>query len=439
MDQPNILLIITDQQFAGAMSCAGNDDLITPAMDGLAASGVRFDRAYCTYPLCTPSRVSMFSGKMPHELDVVDNHVEWSDEDRLQTLGHVMSAQGYTCGYAGKWHAPSIAMDDGFGFEAISGFDDNQVAQQCERFFTKRSNRPFFLVASFDNPHNICEWSRSEALPWGPIPEVLRLEECPNLPANFGIPPFEPQAMRLYQQSLPIIDFVKEYSLEQWRRYRYAYYRLIEKVDYEITKILDGLREASLERDTLVIFTSDHGDMNGAHQLIQKSVLYDESVRVPLIISWLGKTVRGVDTSHLVSNGLDLFPTICDYAGAEVPDELRGRSLRPLLEGKSVDDWREFLVSETCFSQGKRNDGRMVVTDRYKYSVFTWGNYREQLIDLENDPGEMVNLAVENKHDYFLSEHRQFLRMWCEETGDNFGRHYSHPDTQYILPGDDLL
>ena len=436
-DRPNILYIFTDQQYAGAMSCTGNPDLHTPAMDSIAEAGVRFEQAYCTYPLCTPSRASMWTGRMPHEVGVRWNFDSMTDTARQQGLGHILSAAGYECVYGGKWHIPDVLeIPEGHGFRSICNINDNLLADRCVDFLKGRHEKPFFLVASFDNPHNIMDWVQERVLPWGPIPDVPVLENCPNLPPNHAVPPFEPAVIRLQHRAEPVHSFVLDLTPEQWRRFRYAYYRLIEKVDRGIGRVLDALHETGLDEDTLVIFSSDHGDHHGAHSLYCKTFLYEEATRVPLLISMKGVAKVGhVDTAHLISNGLDLFPTVCDYAGAEVPEGLEGRSLRPLLEEGELADWRSHLVAETWLN---RLDcaGRMVRSESYKYIVYCWGTHREQLFDLENDPGEMVNLAVESRYKGVLDEHRRHLREWCGRTGDNFGHNpYARPEVPFMVPG----
>jgi arylsulfatase A-like enzyme len=421
-DRPNILLVITDQQTAFAMSCMGNRDIKTPAMDGLAERGTLFELAYCAQPLCTPSRASMFTGMMPHECGVTKNRLGIPEELRSQELGHVMARAGYDCAYGGKWHVPEVPMVEGHGFRIYSDFGDDDLAERCVSFLNEPHEKPFFCVAGFDNPHNICEYGRSQSLPWGNLPSPPPPEECPNLPPNFAIPPFEPEIIRVEQAC----DFAKNPGLnwtgEDWRRHRWGYNRIVEKGDAAIGRIFDALRETGLEENTLVIITSDHGDGYAAHQWTQKSVMYEEPMRVPMIIACPGGQ-RGVnDREHLVNTGLDIFPTICDFAGAEVPKGLRGGSLRGLVEDQSATLWREALFAETKFdgNRGYATEGRMVRTLRYKYVIYDKGKYREQLFDMQADPGEMVNLAVEARFAEVLADHRQRLLGFFEETNDPF-------------------
>ena len=131
---------------------------------------------------------------------------------------------------------------------------------------------------------------------------------------------------------------------------------------------------------------------------------------------------------------------MCDLAGVSLPAGSAGRSLRPLLDGADTGgdpEWRDHLVAETRFRRAAC-DGRMVRTERFKYVVYSWGAFREQLFDLHSDPGEMVNLAVSSRHSDVLQKHRDLLRAWCARTGDGFsGGHYSHPSTPHMVPGDE--
>ncbi len=183
----------------------------------------------------------------------------------------------------------------------------------------------------------------------------------------------------------------------------WSYYRHVEMVDAEVGRILHALRETGHERDTLVIFTADHGEGLAHHQMVRKSVSYDEAVRVPLLISWPGMTPSGkTNRTHPVS-GVDLFPTICDYAGIRPPADLRGRSLRALVEGKPQDNQR-FIVSEI-----PNNVGRALRTPQYKYVTYA-NDPVEQLYDMQKDPGETRNLAQSSGS--VLTEHKKLLREW---------------------------
>jgi arylsulfatase A-like enzyme len=384
----------------------------------------------------------MFAGRMPHEIGIQGNGQPIDEHYRQEELGHMLTAAGYECVYGGKWHVPEIAIPEGHGFRSICGFDDVALPHKVRDFLWEPHDRPFFLVASFDNPHNICEWRRQQNVPWGPIGAPPRVEECPSLPANFAIPPFEPEAIRIITGANPRIYPDARYSDEQWRRYRWGYYRLVEKVDAQIGQILDELEETGLAQNTVVLFSSDHGDAAGSHHLAQKSFLYQEQTNVPFIVRAPGIGQPGrVDDTHLVSNGLDFYATVCDLAEVGLPDRpgsrMEGRSVLPLLRGELDAPWHNHVVSETHWA-GHNCDGRMVCTEQLKYVAYTWGAYREALYDLKRDPGEMVNLALRSTYADVLQQHRDLLRDWCERTNDTFyGHHYSHHDLPFIVPGDE--
>jgi arylsulfatase A-like enzyme len=214
-----------------------------------------------------------------------------------------------------------------------------------------------------------------------------------------------------------------EYTVGQWRRLRNAYYRLCEFADREIGRILAGLEAAGLAGDTVILFTSDHGDGHGAHRWNQKWVFYEESARVPFIVidPQAPAARRGQVDHHLINNGIDLLPTVLDYAGAPVSDALPGHSVRPLVSGEPIVDWPDQTIGETTFGMlPRKSPGRMVRTARYKYCVYSWGQDREQLFDLALDPGEMVDLTVEARYRDVLANHRERLRRWCQETHDPF-------------------
>ncbi len=227
--------------------------------------------------------------------------------------------------------------------------------------------------------------------------------ELPPLPANFEYDTNEPQGVRRVRQSGE--PFHTGWSRQHWRYYLWSYYRNIEFVDGEIGRILQALDDRGHSQDTLIVLTADHGEGLAHHQMVRKSSLYDESVKVPLLVSWPGRVPHDrTDTTHLVS-GLDIMPTLCDYAGIEPPARMRGKSLRGILESDTAPG-SEFIVSEVS-----GNAGRMVRTQRHKYVAYA-GDAVEQLFDMSEDPGETRNLATESRHAGTVAEHRKLLKEW---------------------------
>ncbi len=422
-ERPNVVVIITDQQFADAMSCAiGSRHIHTPNMDRIAANGIRFKRAYCANPLCVPSRSSMFSGRYPHEVQIQTNTGKKLDAWQYPCMGRLFRDDGYDTGFFGKWHMPwRQGRNAEHGFDTYLGRDCIYSGKPAAEFIKKKRQKPFLAVASFMNPHNICEWARGQKLPGGPVGEPPAPDKCPPLKPNADPPANETDIIshmrRAYQghRLFPVGDFTDG----KWRQYRWAYYRLVEKVDRHVGTVLDAIRDAGLENDTLVVFLSDHGDCHGAHRWNQKTVFYDESARVPFIVSWKGRTAAGTCES-LVHTGVDLIPTICDFANIPIPNELPGRSIKTQALGYKPDKERPYLIISNHMVQCVAVDGvmlkpegRMVRSDRFKYCLYSLGDRRESLVDMKKDPGEMTNLATDPRYSRTLAEHRDYLREFA--------------------------
>jgi len=419
-EKPNILLIITDQHTADAMSCAGNPYLKTPAMDKLAASGVRFEKNYVTQPLCMPSRSSLQTSRYPHEIGVVSNGRPIKGD--FPMLGNLVASAGYDCDYIGKWHVGT--SQEKAGYKMCGDGKDDKKELAAVDYLLEKHKKPFFLTVSFMNPHNVCQLARADAvgtdLPDGPIRlPPTDLNKLPPLPENFGVPKNEPTIIREIQRNSKSHYPTANWDELTWRQYLWGYYRLVEKVDDEIGKVLDALKKGGYEDNTVVIYTSDHGEGVAAHHWNQKQILYEEAVRTPLIIQWNGITKKRV-YPELVSENLDIPVTILDIAGVKKPSTMRGISLKPVLEGKSPLI-RNFVVSETMFAHGKTNEGatgRMIRTKNFKYIIYDNGEKREQLFDLETDPGEMNNLVYNKNYEAQLNKHRKLLLDWAKNTHD---------------------
>lgn len=419
-DRPNFLLIITDQQTHNALSCAANPWLKTPAMDSLAARGTRFSAAYCTYPVCSPSRGSIFTGRMPHETGVRVNGKPIAEG--VPTLGELFRAAGYETVYGGKWHLPR-SFDGMTGFTRLIGGHslgatmDQPLAEASAAWLRQKPRRPFFHVASFMNPHDICDWIRRHP---GSRPH-LNPDRYPPAPANMAVDPLEPEAVQFHRRAGYDLMSQGLGIASSWRRddvrlYLHDYYRMVEDVDRCVGQVLDALRESNLEPNTIVAFLSDHGEGLGGHLWAQKAAFYEESARVPLLFA--GPGIRASHTEYATLASLaDLLPTFCDYAGIPAPPNVRGLSLRPVLEGRPID--RTFVAAELLY-QDQTREGRMIRTARHKYIVFNSGARPEQLFDLDTDPGEVLNLAPHPEAQPELHRHRALLRAWIRETNDDF-------------------
>ncbi len=437
--KPNILFIFTDQQIWRAMSCAGNPHLSTPAMDRLAAEGVRFERAYCTSPVCGPARGSMLTSRMPHETGV-----EWNGDSiraGIPTMGRIFREHGYRTIWAGKWHLPeSYPLRAGSkrrkidGFELLSFYDstknypewgygdvtDEPLAEAVADFLRQSQDKPFLMGISFHNPHDCCYLTRRPQR----YPDAEEIDgPLPPLPANYAIPPNEPEFTKQRRYEIDHygdeVLLSKDWGEKQWRAYLWNYYRMTERVDAALGRVLNALDTGGLTDDTLVLFTSDHGDGVASHRWTAKLSLYEEPTHIPMIARFPGRIPAGaVDSRHLVSQ-LDVLPTLCDYAGIPKLPSFRGGSLKSIIDNPQAK-WRDYVVTELADDKLDRSrKGRMIRTAQYKYNVYSSGDRNEQLFDLKYDPGETQNLAYEPSMRSIVKKHRNLLSAWMQETDDN--------------------
>lgn len=418
-DRPNIVLLLTDQQQRMAMSAAGNPSLHTPAMDSVAQRGVLFTRSFCSTPQCSASRASIVTGRYPHSAGVITNIGAIGSREldpRLPSVGRVFRDAGYETAYFGKWHLGNTPLDHGFErFDHCGRGRGEPVVARSVEFLNRPHDRPFVLFASFVNPHDIYQFRKiQKEIPLGRRKIVLPSSRRDDLSTK----PACQTRYRDEDQGAAAHGF----GDEQWRNYLEVYYYLTEKVDARIGQILDALRARGLERETMVVFASDHGDLGGAHGLPFKGpCMYRELVEVPLAICWPGVIGGGRVSDELVSN-VDLLPTLCDLAGVSRPESVQGTSFRPLLQGRTPDRWREFVIAEYHSKQRWANPIRMVQTKRWKYVRYRrWG---EELYDMERDPDELRNLAHDLPTSGEIRRTRNRLAaqldVWMRETGDNF-------------------
>ena len=271
--RPNIIYIMTDQQSASMMSCTGNKWLKTPAVDYLADNGIRFERAYTTNPKCVPARVGMMTGRFPGEFGVrradsfrdVDGRTGYTQSN----IGAQLKRAGYNLAYGGKVHLPEQLEPGALSFEVISTDRKGVLAEDCADYIKRSHDKPYYLIASFINPHDICYYYRRDLKPNKTILELLKAvgddptsfvnNNCPPLPPNFDPQKDEPEAYEtLMRKSKGKVR--ESFTEEEWRIGRWLYCRLTESVDAEIQILLDAIRQSGQEENTVVIFSSDHGE-----------------------------------------------------------------------------------------------------------------------------------------------------------------------------------
>lgn len=413
-------------------------------MDYLAENGTRYTRAYTTNPVCSPARVSMMTGRFSSEFSDKDGNPalenegcmtipDMTEEQMRTTLGFYMKDSGYELYYGGKRHLPECLVPENQYFQAFTDDERDDLALKAAEIIRREHENPYLMIVSLINPHDICYMAIRDFADCGAhgrllehaqeelatldealsFPQEIREKEffeniCPPLPANHDIQEGEPKAITHLVNIRPFKREARmKYSERQWRLHRWAYGRLTEKVDTQIGLILSALKESGQEENTLVIFSSDHGDHDSVHKLEHKTSFYEEAANVPFIAMWKGKITPGaVDTKHLVSNGLDLLPTICDYAGVKTAGDHKGTSLRPLFE-RHESSWRKTLRVESEL-------GQMIVNEEgLKYIVYDACGTEEILHDLNKDPGEMTHFTHDPSYRSCLND----LRMILNEHG----------------------
>lgn len=426
--QPNILWYCTDQQRFDTVAALGNPHVVTPVVDQLVAEGVAFTHAYCQSPICTPSRSSFMTGMYPSRVHNTRNGNE-TFETPVPLVSKLLADAGYHCGLVGKFHLQSSGlrteprMDDGYCYWRFSHAprDDWESGHDYADWVTANGGDLDELRASEDRvPTELHQTT------WASQRSIEFIESAPDKPWMLSVniydphPPFvpprsyadrfDPAAMPgphflssdlATQEKLKPVDFqgeALEPSGHDAHRCQALYYAMIAQIDDQFARILQVLDATGQRDNTVVIFTSDHGEALGDHGLLQKGCrFYEGLVRVPLIFSWPGRFLEGIQREALVEL-VDLTATIVELAGLEQPEWIQGRSLLPLLsDAQATDQLREavrceyFDALDPHFTGGSGTYATMYRNRRYKLSVYH-GLGLGELYDLEEDPWEHNNL-----------------------------------------------
>lgn len=444
--RPNVLFIAVDDM-NNDLGCYGSPVVKSPHIDRLAQRGVRFDRAYCQFPLCSPSRSSLMTGLRPDQTRVfnLQYHFRTGLPD-VVTLPQMFMRNGYYAARVGKiYHygnpgdIGTSGLDDppswkeffnpagtdkttlesdvinllpdraGLGstlafYADPSGRDedhtDGKVATQAIELLEKHKNEPFFLAVGFYKPH--CPYiAPKKYFDLYPIDKI----DIPTVPEKFATT--VPQAALTSTRPWPNYNLQRD----QLRRAKQAYYAAISFVDAQVGRVVDALDRLGLRENTIIVFWSDHGYSLGERGLWMKQNCYEESARVPLIISAPGIKSGVGTTSKRMVELVDLYPTLADLAGVEPPKNLAGASLRPLL-AKADAPW-----DRPAFTQVERQGfpGHSVRTPRWRYTEWDGGKQGVELYDHDSDPGEMKNLATDAKYAANVAELKALVaKNWPE-------------------------
>jgi len=445
--KPNIIVIITDEHNAGVLGCYGNDIVRTPNLDGLARRGLTFESCYCNSPLCVPSRLSFTSGKYVSRVGAWSNNC-WLPSADYPSLPRILNAAGYESYLCGKMHYDRTRR---YGFEEIGGnmnthvktgrgarrkaddlvpqqgiskrFDefhpgdhsrildhDRDVTAGTVKFLKDRKSdgKPFFLLAGYLAPHFPLI-----------VPERCWEPYKGRVPMPV-IPDGHLESQVLNHQHLRIAFNVEDAPDEIVRKGRELYYGLTQWVDEEIGKVLNVLAESDVADNTVVIYTTDHGENMGEHGLWWKNCVYEHAARVPLIVSWPARWGGGQRRTEACSL-VDVVQTIAELGGAKTPGDWDGDSMVQWMDSPDAR-WKDIAVSE-YYGHNIASGFAMIRSGNYKYVYHTPPEGRQsperELYDLEADPGEFNNLAGQEEHQDLVRELHAAL---VNELGE-------HPDT----------
>ena len=418
-DRPNLLYLHSDQHSPAVMGCAGDPLVRTPHLDSLAAQGVVLENVYCPSPLCVPARMAMLTGRHPHENEV------WTNDHSLgagsPTFAHSMGAAGYHPAVIGRMHAigpdqlqgfaerrvgdhgPNYLGGGGVGHGMLNGtagpervslelsghgqsayeVHDEAVTAATVEYLNEVGARqragpaaePFCLTVGFMLPHQPFVARRAD---YDLYRGAMTMPEYPE-PFSDSLHPY----LRWWRERCGIV----EVSDAEILRARTAYWALVTRLDAMIGEVLTALRENGLADNTLIVYSSDHGEQVGEHGLWWKQTFYERSVGVPGIITWPGELPAGTRCDRVVS-GLDLPATMLDALGAPPLPRARGRSLLPLLRGET-DEWEDVAFAELSIDAGWYM--RMIRSGDWKLCYYH--GHPSQLFNLAEDPQELHDRA----------------------------------------------
>ena len=446
VNRPNIVLLLADQLRRDALGCYGNTVCRTPNIDRLAAESMRFDQAYTTSPVCSPSRASLLTGLYPHNHGVMLNtHIKpaWclGLTADVPTFSRILKDQGYALDYVGKWHVNAYHGPQVFGFDRHIISEHRNSTRSGTEIYVDFPGHPFCVAATSVMPK---EQERTSCLFEKGIellrqrakesePFFLRIDtpapHFPNIiPEPYAsmydpdqIPPWPNFEESFDGKPAAQLRKHEEWHLQNkdwhwWSRVVAHYYGDITLLDECVGRMLDAIKECGLSHNTIVILSTDHGDSMGSHRHFEKAgTMYDEIFRVPLLVRT--PAAEG-GASDCFVRLMDLMPTLCELGGAAVPPALDARSLKPLLGHESPKHWPDSVYAEHHGEVWGFQSQRMVRTTGWKY-VFNPHDL-DELYDLASDPFEKLNLASQADHAAVLAEMKARLLGWNDATGDMF-------------------
>jgi arylsulfatase A-like enzyme len=457
VSKPNILYIMSDDHAKNAISCYGNKDIQTPGLDRLAREGMRFEHALTPNSFCTPSRAVVLTGKYSHKNGVT--HLNQKFDGSQQTFPKLLQKVGYETALFGKWHLVSqptgfdfycvqkmqgmpynpIVFETGMpwipwslkdrvsyrqGGRKLKGYNNDVITDEALNWLKSKrnSNKPFCLLLHPKPPHQpyVPPVKYEDFLKDIAIPEPATLLD--------DYKGRTPEAIQDIMSSNRIVlgqafqEFRKELEKENpeitrdeltrkmYQEYIKGYYRLVKSVDDNVGRMLDYLKESGLEENTLVIYTSDQGFSLGEHGFYNKQWMYEGPLHQPLIVRY-PKVIKAGTVHNSMVNHVDIAPTLLDFAGVSIPDDMQGYSLKPILKGdaEKVRDASYYHFYE----HGKglpEMIGVRTATHKLIHYPEMKEKYQWELFDLKKDPDEMENLYRNPKHKDIMERMKKKLK-----------------------------
>ena len=450
-DRPNILFIMTDDHAAHAISAYGSKVNQTPNIDRIAKEGIRLDRCFAANSICTPSRATILTGQYSHKNGVpVFNAIDRNRDNVAKRL----QAAGYQTAMIGKWHLGSdpsgfdywqILPGQGASWKPILYGTDGEKSYEghCTDVVTdltikwlnnRKKDQPFLMMMHHKAPHRN----------WQPQPQFAAMFTNKNIPIPATLlaeHPNHASAIREQKQSIardltpndlkaePPAGLSAD-DLVKWKYQRYMqdYLACVQGVDDSIGKILKYLADNNLEKNTLIIYTSDQGFFLGDHGMYDKRFMYEETIRMPFVARWPGQIKPGT-VSEAITINCDFAPTFLELAGSKIPTEMQGRSMLPILRGEKPSDWRKSFYYRYYHDPGHHNTRQHygVRTDTHKLIYFP--TIKEwECFDLILDPNEMRNIYKEPSAQPIIAKLKTELDRIKNEVGDTEDL-YSDPAT----------
>ncbi len=458
--RPNFIFILVDDQRYDALGFMGKYPwLKTPNMDRLRAEGTHFKNAFVTHSICSPSRASFLTGVYSHVHGVVQNSYRDYDSKNCPSFAQILQSKNYKTGYIGKWHlGPGGHRRPGFDYwlsfdgqgtyfdpeyeengkqHKVKGYTTDILNQKAVDFIKKqKADQPFALYLSHKAVHG----------PFLPAPrdeQDYSGEEVPkpeSFDDNFETKPqwfAKDRLQGIYRSSKPGVYLDVKKKDRKWNprfgayyknRSYTDYYRSLGAVDDGIGDIYSILKQKGILDNTVIILAGDNGFFLGEHDLLDKRLMFEESIRIPLLIRYPAKIKGGTTIEQLVLN-IDLAPTILDMAGISVPLHMQGKSWVPLFEGNPAK-WRKSFLYEYFVDLVPGIPTMVGIrTDRWKLIHYPNLNDIDELYDLSQDPYEMNNLAMVSKYKLKKQEMHQEMKKLMEQTGYNDNKWKLYPVT----------